>query len=666
LQHLDITERDLKDFLNRPQGMIQNSLMLQAPQSSISMGGKGQVCSNFLILFDQAKNAFKAIADNALLKAWEFTIACFAENKAGFTKWNLYSSLGFGVNENGGIGQGLYKIINRKLEEVNLKLKNLQDEYEQIYAQIQYMESRIKHASEREAPWLRAEYQSKRNEFYTFQELKDRTHSKASRYANLFNILVQKYDQLFPVYFQEVYDADMHDVNSGPYDDSPAGFRLLYKYGRSHTSSWQRIYTPNQFVDALSSFFSMTENEIANSDELEGMEHDLSEIVTGIISHIKTREFLETAFYRIASAHHSRLVKDPLNNLDLIEKKPWSYTSGGSMDTLVTTYFRRDIKPFEVGRWIENPMELNVFLVDIMKQAPKNIRSLIESNPQKNLLMQSPTHAFNFNPGFPSFEELWKEDAFTYTWVRDNILKPREDFVEHVDLTDDAIEFLVEHLAQYVPDNHKHFFRRSFSNLYGPMKPFQFREKLMEGLRKELGLKSEGRAVLSSDLIDGTLFSLLPIFPINQLQEKVEAIFSEIKSKIKIDKRLVQVAIDAIIKGSVGNKVITAPTLQNICKALICIFIDNTCSPIDFHKEVSLAAQKLRLAMPLPILFADTNWVRDYFAFMINPGNQRWELWRVDCLGSQGFPMTIWEQWLNGSQRQSKWGVYINPYEYTF
>ena len=72
------------------------------------------------------------------------------------------------------------------------------------------MESRIRHASEKEAQWLKAEYQSKRNEFYTFQELKDKTQAKASRYANLFNVLVQFYDQLFPKYFQEVYDADMH------------------------------------------------------------------------------------------------------------------------------------------------------------------------------------------------------------------------------------------------------------------------------------------------------------------------------------------------------------------------------------------------------------------------------------------------------------------------
>ena len=291
LKHFNVTEKDLHEYQLRPQGMIQSSLMLQVPQSGTSSGGKGQACANFLVQYEVAKNAFKALSDNALLKAWEFTVACFAENKAGFTRWNLYSSLGLGPQEKGGIGQCLYAIIHHKLEETNEKLKRLNEEHEQIYAQVKYMETRIRHASEKEAQWLKAEYQSKRNEFYTFQELKDKTQMKASRYANLFNVLLKFYDELFPKYFQEVYDADMHDVSSGPYDDSPAGFRLLYKFGRSNTASWQRIYTPAQFVDALASFFSTTENEIASSDELSGMQDDFSEIVTAIISHIGHMSF---------------------------------------------------------------------------------------------------------------------------------------------------------------------------------------------------------------------------------------------------------------------------------------------------------------------------------------------------------------------------------------
>lgn len=665
-RQLNITEKDLNEYLQRPQGMVQSSLMLQVPQSGTSSGGKGQACATFLMQFEIAKNAFKALADNALLKAWEFTVACFAENKAGFTRWNLYSSLGLGPQDKGGIGQCLYAIIQRKLEETNEKLKRLNDEHEQIYAQVKYMESRIRHAGEKEAQWLKADYQSKRNEFYTFQELKDRTQMKASRYANLFNVLIHFYDQLFPKYFQEVYDADMHDVSSGPYDDSPAGFRLLYKFGRSNTAAWQRIYTPSQFVDALASFFSTTETEISSSDEMEGLQEDFSEIVTAIISHVRTHEFLETAFYRMAAAHHTRMVKNPLEHLDQIEKKPWSYTSGGSMDTLVSTYFRRDQKPAEMSRWIENPTELLVFLTDIMKQSPANITDLFAMQPQKSLLMQSPTHAFVFKPGTLPFNEAWQTDAFTYTWVRDYFIKPRDLFIDRLQLNDAMLEYFIEYVAEHVPENFRHFFRKNFTPLHGPMKPTELREIILDGLQRELGLRSSGQSVISPDLIDGALFSLLPMFPKEQLYEKMENIFAELKDEFKISSHQVQEVVGTILKASVGTKVITAKSLQDLCKAVICLFIDNTCSPIDFHAKVAQAAQKLGYAMPKPIIFADTNWVKDYFAFLVNPGNGRLELWRVDALGSTGLPMSVWEQWLNGSQRQAHWGVYTRPYEYTF
>lgn len=666
LKHFNITEKDLHEYQQRPQGMIQSSLMLQVPQSGVSIGGKGQACASFLVHYDIAKNAFKALSDNALLKAWEFTVACFAENKAGFTRWNLYSSLGLGPQEKGGIGQCLYEIVQRKLEQTNEKLRRLNDEHEQIYSQVKYMESRIRHASEREAQWLKAEYQSKRNEFYTFQELKDKTQMKASRYANLFNVLVQFYDQLFPRYFQEVYDADMHDVNSGPYDDSPAGFRLLYKFGRSNTASWQRIYSPSQFVDALASFFSTTENEIASSDELSGMHDDFSEIVTAVISHIRTREFLETAFYRMGAAHHIRLVKNPLEHLDQIEKKPWSYTSGGSMDTLVTSYFRRDQKPGEVSRWVENPTELFVFLIDILKQSPAQITNLFLNNKTKSMLMQSPTHAFIFKPGLSPFKEAWLSEAYTYTWVRDNLIQPREKFIDQLLLNHDMLEYLVDYIAAYVPENFRHYFKRNFTALSGPMKTTEFREHILNGLQRQLGLRSGSQGVLSPDIIDGALFSLLPMFSLENLYERVENIFLEIKDVFPFELKDSREAVGAIIKGCFDTKVVSAKALQDICKAIICLFIDNTCTSIDYHERIAQAAQKLGYAMPRPLLFADTNWVKDYFAFTVNPGTGRLELWRVDILGSTGYPMSLWDHWLNGSQRQATWGVYTKPYEYTF
>ncbi len=322
LKSMGLTEKDLQDYENRPRHMIHSGLMMQVTPGSKATKGKGELCATFYNLFSMACNAFKALADNALLKAWEFTIASLSETKSQFTRWNLYASLGLGPHEEGGIGATLYEIIKRKVEHYNEKIKETQYDYEQVYNQLKTLEMRIRSAStEKEANWIRMEYQVKRNEFYTLEDMRSDAHEKGQRFANLFDMLIDEYDVLFPKYFQEVYDADMHDVTIGPYDDSPAGFRLLYKYGRSNTSQWTRIKTPNEFIEDLAAFFTATESEILGAKGFEGLESELSEIITAIVTHVRTKEFLETAFYRMAAAHQTPIIKNPLEHLDQIEKK---------------------------------------------------------------------------------------------------------------------------------------------------------------------------------------------------------------------------------------------------------------------------------------------------------------------------------------------------------
>ncbi|MDP1880164.1 MAG: hypothetical protein Q8K60_04420, partial [Parachlamydiaceae bacterium] len=104
--------------------------------------------------------------------------------------------------------------------------------------------------------------------------------------------------------------------------------------------------------------------------------------------------------------------------------------------------------------------------------------------------------------------------------------------------------------------------------------------------------------------------------------------------------------------------------LQNICKALLCLVFNQTQTSIDYHAEVIHAARLLGYALPTPIIFADTNWVKDYFGFVVNPGTGRLELWRLDYVGIEAVPMSIWKHWLDGSRSDRRWGVYTKPYEY--
>jgi hypothetical protein len=657
-----LTENDIEDYRKRSHGVLKDRSLIQV---SAVRSVKGEACSKFLELLVKAQRAFKCLADNELLKVWEFTLASFAETKTGFTRWNLYSSLGLRHDEPGGIGNCVYSIIKQKLDESNEKMSSFQAEYESLYAQVKALEGRLKGASsEREAQWLKVEYQSRANEFYLFEEMRNKFHARAHRLANMYDQLINFYDNLFPQYFQEVYDADMHEVKTGPYDDSPAGFRLLYKHGRSNTSQWTLIRSPEEYVEALVSFFIQIENELRHASDFQEMDRDLTEISTAIIAHVRSNEFLETSFYRIAKAHQTRPIEKPLEHLDQIDKKPWAYTSGGTMDNLVSCYYKREQKPTIASRWVESPMELLVFFVDVMKQVPHKLMEEFQKNPKKSMLIHSPTHAFLIKPGMHPFVKAWQTEAFTYTWLRDNCVKPRERFVEELELDKEMMDFLISQLVARFPDNYKEEFQKVFQIGYSRMNSVEFRHFLIGQMQSEQALSRQGRLAISSEEIDSLLYNLLPLFSKSQLRERVRNIFEELSEITPDMRRELENGLDLLLDSSEGVKLFTAKSLQEICKVLLCLITGQTHFRYDYHQQIAQAAQKLGYAMPEPIIFADSNWVKDLFGFVINPGNGKLELWRMDVIGGEGVPMADWKQWLNGSKQEPQWGIYTRPYEY--
>lgn len=658
MEHMGITDQDIEKYEKRPMGMIHTGLLIQVVKTGRE---KKKDITKLYEKIKIAENAFKALSDNALLKAWEFTLASFAETKAQFAKWNLYSSLGLQSNEKDGIGFCLYEILQRKVNEANAKASEYNEEYEILFQQVKYLEARLKRASESEGKWMRMEYQAKVNEFRTFQEMRDKAQRRAQRLANLFQDLIDYYIEKFREYFQEVYDADMHQVAVGPYDDSPAGFRLLYKHGRASSSTWTRIYSPQEFVDSLSSFFVATETELSFLPELEGLERDLSEIVTAIVSHIKTKEFIESAFHRMAVSHKSRPIKDPLEHLDKIEKKPWSYTSGGNMDTLVSAYYKREEKPTQSSRWVENPTELLVFFVDTVKEFPERTKEFFLECPDKNILMHSPTHAFLLKPGLMPFAKAWQNDAYTYTWVRDRLIIPREVFLQKILLDVHMMEHIIELLMEKVPKDYTQAFKSTFFGFYGRKGVREFRNEIVLAMDKRKNLRVGGRPLLQDAEIDSILYSALPLFPKAELEERVRDILKQIPN---VPKKGLDEALDILTHRFGGQQVINAKTLRNICLMLICALSEETSSNMNYPLLIAQAAQKLGVAMPAPITFADTNWVTDSFAFVVSPGTEELELWRVDCTGTEGTPMADWRHWLDGTRRDINWGIYTKPSEY--
>lgn len=658
MKELKLTDDDLKETEPGQSAFSSSPIMQVAPG-----GGKAIAKSNFQTKFAAASIAFKSVADNALLKSWEFTLASFAETKIAFTTWNLYTSLGLQPDEPGGIGNIVHSTLQTKLDELNRKIEDIKIDYEQAAGHIRYLETRLRTAGEKEAEWLKSEYRTRRYEFELIEERYNNCQYLARRYSNLLNLLVDLYSDLFPKYFQEVYDPDMHEISIGPYDDSPAGFRLIYKHGRANTTQWTPIRTPSEFIEALASFFVSTEMEISTSSEMEGLENELSDLTTSIVMQIRTPEFLETAFYRMAKAHKTAPIKNPLENLDRIDKKPWAYTSGGTMNSLVSTYWKREQPPTEISRWVENPTELLVFLVDTLKGMPSKITVAFEKNPKKYLIIHSPTHAFLLKPGIRPFLDLWKSPEFTYTHIRDQYIKPAQDFVSRIELNQDMAQYLIEQLAKKVPINFQYYFRQVFAYVPIGVSPAEFRQHLVYVMAKERGL-AFGR-ILPADEIDSLLMSHLPLFPGNELKERIEKVIQHLpdigpRDVSFLEKLWIELPI-SMQPGAIAS----AKTLQDTIKAFLCLILGKTAFPYDYHYHVLEACRKLGFALPKPIIVADTNWVRDEFGFIVNPGTERLEFWRMDYMGSVGYPMSAWEKWLNGSTHHPDWGVYTNPYEYS-
>jgi len=659
-----LTENDLQIFHERPRDLVQQRLLNQVSKVSQKPVTRGEKIALFQQNLKASQIAFKGMTDNALLKTWEFTIASFAEGKADFAKWNLYQSLGLQTTDANGIGECMYRFLNDKLKEYKNKIQDLQSQYEMVFLQLKALEGRMKSASsESQLAWLKADYEVRYNEFLTAEQNRDALHAKAGRLAEINTLLSKFYLEKFPEYFQEIYDADMQEVAREFYDDSPAGFRLLCKHGRTNPSLWTMIYTAEQFIDSLAEFFTTTENEISVMPEIEGLRDEFSQLITELVRHLRTNEFLESAFDRIAAAHEVARVKDPLKNLEKIAKKPWAYTSGGTMGALVSCVYSREQLPTEVSKWVENENELLAFYLDTLKTLPYNTAKPYYTDPSKSMLAYSPTHAFIVKPGMSPFLHGWQEDAYTFSWIRDNFISPWKQFLSTIRLNQQMIYRLVDELAERAPGELSHLIKNALGRLPIGLMPREFREQTLGLLKDEPWLKRFDLLPFTIFEIDSVLFRLLPLFSPSELKGKVLRILERIP-EAAWDVSVVSSLLDQLAETKLSrHPVLTAADLRDITKAVIILAAQSTRSPRDLHSEISIAMQKLGFCMPQPFIFADSNWVREYFGFVVNPGTEEIELWRLDYAGSSGVPIPEWKKWLNGTQKKP-WGIYTRPFEY--
>ena len=475
-----------------------------------------------------------------LLKIWEYTLASFSDVKTDFAKWNLYSSLGFSHEEENGVGKLIYHYLEDKLREANEKAAEFNQEYEIAFDQVRATERLLKNAStEHEARRLKAEHQSRVYHLHSCEEMRDKHHQSATNLSEFFSFLTENIIKNFQEFFQEVYDPELVGSITTEFEDSPAGFRLLYKHGRTHVGSWTLIHSEREYQDALANFFKAIEHNLIAECEWEGGHEEISHLTTHIVHLVKTEEFLEAALKRMSKIHK------------LQGQKPWAYISGGTLPTLIKTYFRRESDLTEESRWVDSPQDLLIFILETLKSLPPRIM-----DPMRRMLMTSPTHVFSLLPQLSPFRKGWEDPGFTYTWVRDRIILPARHFYEQIRLKPSEQISLMQELAKRLPPMEAYHLQQGFSVSDRDISLRAFADKV---------------SLDSSDF----LFEKFP--PKN------------------------------------------------------------------------------------PLIFADTNWVVPYFAFIVNPISLKLDLWRIN--GPYGKPMREWGHFLDGSKKEH-WTIYCNPYEY--
>ncbi len=557
-----LEEEGLKSLEMNPLLAKQSAIYYQKPSeraTKVSQWKKAVI---------KALAAYQALGDCALLRAWEATVASFSDVKLDVAKWNLYVSLGLHPDFPGGIGAFAYNLINAKLATFNEQIAELQVEYEHL--------AQITHNAEKRG--LSREFSHAMVRAGSIRQQIEEYVRDGERLSKLFPVLIENLDKLIPESFQEIFDPSLAQNLVEMIDDSPAGFRLAYKHGRSASSQWTFIRSAEEFIHALREFFEYSERELMAERPADKVW--IEQILTALIQFIQTEEFLDQSIQR---TRKNPSLQDP-------GAKPWQYISGGTMPALLMAYTNRQIPFSALQKTIHNEQELLSFLIESVSQNA----SQSASKTTQTCLMHSPTHAFIFQP------------QWLPTNLQQSILQ-MQNFWKQMKVADE--EWLVEKLALRLPEKDFALFIHRWRQ---------------EGIKGEL---SRFRRTLL-ELLGPTRESLLDSF----LWESLPLIKPEVAT---------QVGHEMGITISLSQTWITPLEFREIAKATFISQQGSPFSSLDFDEEVAAVLRKKGLAAPKPLLFADTNWSTWFFGLAISPSGAL-TVWRFHRTGMSGVPMNAW------------------------
>lgn len=557
----------------------------------------------------KAKTAFQALTECSLLRTWEYTIASLSDVKVDFAKWNLYLGLGLNLEEKGGIGEFLYQKIDAHLQICNEKIVKSSQEYESATSQVYTLES-LSHrsASDAQRYQFRGELAVALHAVQRALETRDQWIAKAQALSGFFSILIHFYAQKLIFYFQEIFDPFVAASKEDFIEDSPAGFRLLYKHGRADASLWTLIYSPEEYIESLRLFFSAVENEINPPEALRSS--FVSEITTELIQFIQEPSFLIGSMDRARSYDKAT---------------PWDYISGGSMQSLVQAYAGKDLPFTEISFFPKSEEDLLQVLLQLKKELKKSV------------LIHSPTHAFILH--------LDRLSEKTDEWL----IKYRS-ISNKWSLNEEKQECLAHLFSERLNVEQRALFLHRFRQQITAETKFNFRSNLLDSL--------QNIEEVSSSAVDSFLYENTSVLENLEIKEALHSLLNPLCELHSFSSHKMTHLIEQL-----DRPFMSSFELIQTAKWLLLQLVESPLSNIDWDQELASQARALHLCYPHPLFFADTNWSGWFFGFIVSPLTDRLELWRLSRTGLQGVPMSDWNIWFS-AENQIPWAILSRPEEY--
>ncbi len=179
-------------------------------------------------------------------------------------------------------------------------------------------------------------------------------------------------------------------------------------------------------------------------------------------------------------------------------------------------------------------------------------------------------------------------------------------------------------------------------------------------LYADRGLRTMHGPVISSDEVDSVFYSHLPYIH----RERIYSTLYDTLSAIFPNNSEVSKVLDFVWQHQGIREVLSAKRLLELTKALAALIMMSTRSEKDLHKAIVHELRIRNCLLAKPLLVADTNWVKDYFSFVVSPTTGNLEFWSTDFYGVRGRPISYWKNWMNGSRRNPEWGIFSKPFEY--